>query len=53
MTYGDKVYSILHKAWVRFVRHDGGLCVVADPDTMRELPDFVHPSQLSSAKRNP
>lgn len=42
----DRVFSVVHGKWVRFLRWEGDLAVVADSDTGRELPDLVHRTQL-------
>jgi hypothetical protein len=45
----DLLLSTLHGRYVRFVRWDGGMAVVADRDTLKELPDYVHAVQLRRA----
>jgi hypothetical protein len=44
---GELLYSTLHSRYVRFVRWaDSYAAVVCDRNTMKELPDYVHPTQL-------
>ncbi|HEX5270531.1 MAG TPA: hypothetical protein VFW33_08605 [Gemmataceae bacterium] len=44
---GDLLYSALHGRFVRFLRWaDSYAAMVCDRDTMEELPDYVHPTQL-------
>lgn len=52
LSRGDKVFSHLHKAWVRFLKWDGDQAEVADANDpqMKPLPDYVHKSQLSTGR---
>ena len=44
---GELLYSELDRKYVRFVRWDDSYAaVVSDRNTMVELPDYVHPTQL-------
>jgi hypothetical protein len=46
---GELLYSQLHERYVRFDRWEGGLAVVTDRNTLRELSDWVYASQLRRA----
>jgi hypothetical protein len=47
---GDLLLSTMHGCYVRFVRWaDSYAAVVADRNTLAELPDYVHPTQLRRA----
>jgi hypothetical protein len=43
---GELLFSRLHGRFVRFVRWDMSDAVVCDRNTMVELPDYVHATQL-------
>lgn len=43
----DLLYSTLHGQYVRFLRWDDSFAaVVCDRDTLKELADYCHPTQL-------
>ena len=43
----DRVYSVLHQRWVRFLCwEDSTWAEVADSDSCEPLPDLVHREQL-------
>ena len=47
LVYGDLVQSHMPAKLVRFVRWEpDGFAVVMDRNTLKELPDYVHPTQL-------
>ena len=44
---GDLLLSTLHGRYVRFVRWEyDGMAAVCDRNTLKELPDLVHATQL-------
>lgn len=47
---GELLWSEVHKSFVRYLRteHDG-MIAVADRNTMKELPDLVHATQVRRA----
>jgi hypothetical protein len=45
----DLLFSTLHGRYVRFLAWDGGYAVVCDRNTLAQLPDYVHPTQLRRA----
>ena len=49
--YGDLVFSELHRCYVRVkeVAWDGYI-VAMDRNTLKELPDYIHPTQVTFAK---
>lgn len=49
LVYGDLVKSEVHGQYVRFARMDGSYIVVMDRNTLVELPDYVHPTQITVA----
>jgi hypothetical protein len=49
LVYGDLCHCQVHGRFVRFVRWDGLYAVVMDRNTLLELPDYVHPTQLTPA----
>jgi len=48
MVAGDLVYSEIHGKLVRIVRQEGTWVVVADRNTLKELPDYVHETQIKT-----
>lgn len=49
LVYGDLVFSTLHGRYVRFVRREGVYVVVCDRNTLKELPDYCHETQVQAA----
>jgi hypothetical protein len=48
LTYGERVYSMVHRRWVRFVRWaDADFAEVMENDTLAILPDLVHRELLA------
>jgi hypothetical protein len=46
MVYGDLVWDHLDRKLVRVVRKEGLSVVVMDRDTLKELPDYRHETQV-------
>jgi hypothetical protein len=50
LAYGELVYDELDRRYARFVRRvDGSAVVLMDRNTLKELPDYRHPSQVRRA----
>jgi aryl carrier-like protein len=48
LTYGERVYSMVHRRWVRFIRWvDVDFAEVMENDTLAALPDLVHRELLA------
>lgn len=47
LTYGDRVYSLIHKQWVRFSHMADSTYAAVTDDDGRELPDLVHVALLT------
>ena len=50
LTVGEKVYSTLHRNWVRVEKVEDVWVVVRDANTGKLMPDLVHVTQI---KANP
>ena len=49
LVWGDLVYDDLDRRLARFVRREGSAVVLMDRNTLTELPDWRHPSQVRAA----
>lgn len=45
----ELLYCSLDRKYVRFLRNEGSFVVVCDRNTLKELPDFRHPTQVRRA----
>jgi len=49
LVYGDLILSTQHGRYVRFLRHQGSYVVAMDRDSLKELPDYIHETQIQVA----